>query len=62
MTPRYLRSEPGPKENVTAALLSGILAAGVGLSVFYVARLFLARDTVIDSREVARRDGGSSGE
>jgi hypothetical protein len=59
MSPRYLRNEPGPKENATAALLSGFLAAGVGLVVFYFARLFLARDTVIDGKEVAHGDGGS---
>lgn len=62
MSPRYLRNEPGAKENATAALISGFLAAGVGLVVFYFARLFLARESVVDGKEVARRDGGASDE
>lgn len=62
MSPRYLRNEPGPRENATAALLSGFLAAGVGIFVFYFTRLFLARDTVIDGKDVTRRDGEASDE
>lgn len=46
MSPRYLRNEPDRKENITAALISGILAAGVGLVTFYFTRLILARDSV----------------
>jgi hypothetical protein len=44
MSPRYVRNEPGPKENAAAALASGLVAAGVGVVLFYVLRLLLARD------------------
>lgn len=62
MSRRYVRNEPGPKENAAAALASGFLAVGVGLVVFYFARLFLARDAVAEAGEVASRDGESVGE
>jgi hypothetical protein len=52
MSPRYIRNDAGRKENLTAALASGILAAGVGLVAFYFARILLARDEVPGS-EVA---------
>lgn len=44
MTPRYLRNEPRARENVAAALVSGMLAAGVGLVAFYFVRLLLSRE------------------
>ena len=46
MTVRYLRNEPGKKEDLAAALVSATLAAGVGLVTFYFARLLLSREVV----------------
>jgi hypothetical protein len=44
VSPRYIRNEPDRRETAAAALASGMLAAGVGVLVFYFLRLFLARD------------------
>lgn len=49
MSPRYLRIPPGKKENLSAALVSGTLAAGVGLVAFYFIRLLLSREPAGDS-------------
>lgn len=46
MRRRYVRTEPGRKENLAAAVVSGALATGVGLVAFYLVRLLLARDAV----------------
>lgn len=62
MSPRYLRRQPGPRENAAAGVLSGVLAAGVGLVVFYLTRLLLARDAVGDDSDPVLRDGGGSDE
>ena len=43
---RYRRNEPSRRENVAAALISGTLAAGVGLVVLYLTRILLARERV----------------
>ena len=60
MTPRYIRTHPGRKENAAAAVASAVVAAGVGLVTFYVVRVFLARDTVPElPRDPA--DSGSPG-
>jgi hypothetical protein len=44
MTLRYLRNEPSRKDSTAAAVVSGVLAASVGLVTFYFVRLFLARE------------------
>ncbi len=44
MSPRYIRNEPDRRDTAAAALASGLLAAAVGVVVFYFLRLFLARD------------------
>jgi len=44
MRRRFIRREPDRKETAAAALVSGVLAAGVGLVTFYFVRLLLARD------------------
>lgn len=44
MSRRFLRRKPDRKETTSAAVVSGVLAAGVGLVTFYFVRLFLARD------------------
>jgi hypothetical protein len=51
MRVRYLRNEPGKKENLAAALVSGTLAAGVGLVTFYFVRLLLSREAVGDPED-----------
>jgi hypothetical protein len=43
---RFVRREPERKETAGAALVSGVLAAGVGLVTFYFVRLLLARDDI----------------
>lgn len=54
---RYVRRRTGRREDVTAALTSGILAAGVGLVSFYLTRLFLSREAVpsVEGRETEAR-------
>jgi hypothetical protein len=61
MTPRHLRKTAGRKENVAAAVISGTLAAGVGLVAFYFTRLFLSREPV-DASEAGDRLGHDPGE
>jgi len=51
MKSRYLRLEPGRKEKLSAALVSGAVAAGVGLVTFYFAKLLLSREAVSEPRE-----------
>lgn len=46
MRRRFIRRKPDRKETATAAVVSGVLAAGVGLLTFYVVRLLLGRDEV----------------
>lgn len=60
MSARYVRKVPETKENVSAALISGALAATIGLVAFYFARILLAREPVGatspgGSEEAARR-------
>ncbi len=51
----WVRNRPGRRENTLAAVAATGLGAFVGLAVFYLARLVLARD-VIDSSERAEAD------
>lgn len=44
MSPYYRRTTPGTRENVTAALVSAGLAAGIASVTFYLVRTFLARE------------------
>lgn len=53
MKRRFVRREPRSKDTVGAALLSGVLAVGVGLVSFYFVRLLLAREEVGASRPPA---------
>ena len=46
MRHRYVRREPERRETLVAALVSGVVAAGVGVATFYLARLVLARDAM----------------
>lgn len=46
MSSRYVRNEPDSRENLSAAVISGALAACVGLATFYLARLLLAREPI----------------
>lgn len=41
---RWLRGSPGARENLGAAVVAGAVAASVGLTTFYLTRLFLARE------------------
>ena len=56
MSPRYLRNEPDRRENITAMLISGTLAVGVGIVAFYVARLLLAREPIARAGEADCQD------
>jgi hypothetical protein len=51
MRRRYVRGEPGRRETLAAAFVSGALGVGVGLVAFYLARLLLSRDVVGGSRD-----------
>lgn len=62
MSPTYIRNRPDRKENAAAAVASAVLATGVGLVTFYLVRLFLARDTVVEVSAAERGDAGSPGE
>ena len=44
MTPRWLRTRPGARETVGAAVAAGVVVAAVGSVTFYLARLFLSRE------------------
>jgi len=46
MRTRYVRNEPDRRENLAAALVSGAVAAGVGIVTFYFARLLLSREAL----------------
>jgi len=54
MTTRWLRTRPGARETVGAAVAAGVVVAAVGSVTFYLARLFL-------SREVMDRDSPGEG-
>ena len=58
---RYLRNRPTREENVRAAVLSSMIAAGVGVVTFYFTRMLLAREPM--GTEVAERaDATQAGE
>jgi len=46
MSARYVRRKSETKDNVSAALVSGAIAASVGVVAFYFARILLARERV----------------
>ncbi len=52
---RYIRNTPSRRENSRAALASIAVAVGVGLTTFYLTRIFLARDPL------PRKNEGPSG-
>ena len=62
MTARYVRNIPGTRENVSAAVISGAVAASVGLAVFYLARIFLARDRLGSASEGGSEEALRTGE
>ena len=62
MTPRYFRNEPTRTDSVTAAVVSGALAASVGLVTFYFVRLFLAREVVGEAGDRELLEPGSAEE
>lgn len=46
MSAVFRRTEPKAKDNFTAGLVAGTLAAGVAAVSFYFVRLFLAREEI----------------
>ena len=44
MSARWIRVPPERHHDVTAALVAGALAVGVGAAAFWLTRLFLARE------------------
>ncbi len=44
MSARWIRVPSEPRHDLTAALVAGTLAVGVGLTTFYLVRLLLARE------------------
>lgn len=60
MTPRYLRKAPSRTDTLAAALLSGTLAAGVGLVSFYFVRLLLSRDPGPEAERLAGAETDAS--
>jgi hypothetical protein len=61
MTPRYLRNEPSRADSVAAAIVSGALAATIGVVTFYFIRLLVTREVVGDTsdRESSDPDSGA---
>lgn len=53
MKRRFVRREPERKDTLAAAVVSGVLAAGVGVVAFYFVRLILAREEMGDSGAAA---------
>ena len=51
MKARYLRFEPSRSDDLSAALVSGAVAVGVGVVTFYFARLLLSREVMSEPRE-----------
>jgi hypothetical protein len=56
MTRRWLRLEPGKRENLTAAGVALGAAAAVGAVVFYFGRILISREEIKPGRAVAERD------
>jgi hypothetical protein len=56
VTRRWLRLEPGRRENLTAAGIAFGAAAAVGAVVFYFGRILISREEVTPGRAVAERD------
>ena len=50
MSRRWIPAPAEPKDTVAAALVSGALAAGVGVVTFYLVRTILARES-LDAEE-----------
>ena len=46
MRRRWLRTRPGARETVGAAVAAGVVVAAVGSVTFYLARLFLSREAM----------------
>jgi hypothetical protein len=46
MSIRYVRRAPEKKDTVSAALMSGAIAASLGLVAFYFTRILLARERI----------------
>ncbi len=46
MSTRYVRRPPETKDNVSAALVGGVIAASLGVVAFYFARILMARERV----------------
>ena len=55
MSPRYIRTPLRREHEVAAALLSGALAAGVGVVTFYLVRLVLSREPLDAERPELRK-------
>jgi len=54
MSARWIRIPPEPRHDVAAALAAGVLAVGVGVVTFWLARLVLARERLPGGEETAR--------
>jgi hypothetical protein len=61
MTPRYLRKAPSRTDTLAAALLSGTLAAGIGLVTFYFVRLLLSRDPISEAERPTNTEAEAVG-
>ena len=48
---RYLRNAPTRRENFRAAIASTVVALSVGVTVFYLTRIFLAREPLPRTNE-----------
>lgn len=53
MSARWIRVPPEKGDDVTAALVAGVLALGVGAVAFWVTRTFLARERLPELRPEA---------
>lgn len=57
MTVYYRRTTPGPRENLGAGLAALGLGAGVAAVTFYLARLFLARESFPSGPHAGKGEG-----
>jgi len=62
MRRRYIRVPAEPKDNVSALLVSGALAAGVGVVTFYFARMLFARELLESEEELLSLPAGEEEE
>jgi hypothetical protein len=57
VSPRYVRTPPDRKQEVTAGAISAALGVGVGIVAYYFVRLILSREPLAGGSRDAREEG-----